>query len=77
MQLIELHQNSITISVDKARNTVDVTYNDGDRMKNLMTCVLGLGVLYHRCVEAGIPEDEVNQAMMSNLLGAIATFKPE
>jgi maltoporin len=71
----ELKQNSITISVDRTSNTIDVTYNDLDPWNNLMTCVLGLGALYNRCVEAGYSEKQVHDAMMTNLIGAIANFK--
>lgn len=77
MPKVELERNAITIAVDNNNNTVNVTYNDGDRMKNLRTCVLGLGVLYNRCVEAGIPEEEINQAMMSGFLGAVVDFKSD
>lgn len=67
--------SKVTITVDRINHTIDVEHNDLDQWNNMMTCVLGLGILYNRCINQGYEEEKVYTAMTSSLLGAIANFK--
>lgn len=65
----------VAITVDHTFHTVDVEYNDIDDWNNMITCVLGLGVVYNRCVNQGYPEQKVYEGMITNLMTAIANFR--
>jgi hypothetical protein len=65
----------VSITVDHTKETIDVECNDLDQWDSLMTCVLGLGLLYNRCLNQGYPEKKLHDAMMTSLFGAIEVFK--
>ena len=67
--------SKISVTVDHNYHTIDVEYNDLDDWNNMITCVLGLGLLYNRCLNAGYDEAKVYEGMMASLGNAMKNFR--